>query len=66
MSLFDSGPQDKSCFAYCGDERCNCYAAPRYRHLKSPRDLADEAFMAQFYKEISQVSKGRLLPNVRR
>lgn len=31
MTLFDSGPIHKHCLVYCGDDRCNCQKAPRYR-----------------------------------
>ena len=34
--LFDPGPALKKCFVYCGDDRCNCEAAPRYRDLMVP------------------------------
>lgn len=29
--LYDPGPSQKRCFAYCGDELCNCESSPRYR-----------------------------------
>ncbi len=31
MTLFDPGPSGKRCFAYCGDDVCDCECAPRYR-----------------------------------
>lgn len=31
MSLCDAGPTNKHCFVYCGDDRCDCQKAPRYR-----------------------------------
>ena len=36
MSFCDTGPIDKHCFIYCGDDVCDCYANPKYSGYERP------------------------------
>lgn len=51
MSILpDFGPDDrKRCFAYCGDERCNCGAAIESLILQAMRPTDEELSAPRFF-----------------